>query len=196
MSAGCGAPPGAASSQPTVPVVSAPSQAGVPAGGFLPSNVPTVPALPTLTQGYPTPGYTYPTPGYTYPTPGFATPPPQPGLTTTATTAPLTKSPTPTPSHAAKCRTEPTGAQILALIKNDPGVPKKTLAVAEGPFCSGTWAFTTVKIAGPGADDVEPLMVVTTGKGSTLALVAAGTDVCNAKVQTAPAGIRVLACGF
>ena len=49
----------------------------------------------------------------------------------------------------------------------------------------------------PDADQVEPLMVVTTGTGAKLALVAAGTHVCNAKVQAeAPAGIRVLACGF
>jgi hypothetical protein len=146
--------------------------------------------------GYPYP--TYPTPGYTYPTPGYATPPPQPGrMTTTATTAPLTKSPTPTPTHAAKCRTEPTGPQILTLIKDDPGVPDTSLAVADGPFCSGTWTFTTVKIDGQDADEVEPLMVVSTGKGAKLTLVAAGTHVCNAKVQAeAPAGIRVLACGF
>jgi hypothetical protein len=39
--------------------------------------------------------------------------------------------------------------------------------------------------------------VVATGAGTTLALVAAGSDVCIERVQTtAPPGIRVLACGF
>jgi hypothetical protein len=38
---------------------------------------------------------------------------------------------------------------------------------------------------------------VSTGRGSTLALVAAGSDVCVNRVETeAPPGIRVLACGF
>ncbi|MEU4419170.1 hypothetical protein AB0F81_00965 [Actinoplanes sp. NPDC024001] len=194
VSAACGAPPGAGPAELPVPAASAPSL-GPPAGAPVPSDV-TIPPLgppPTTTQGYPAPGITYPTPGY-------ATPPPQPQLTTTTTgvtTPPLTNSPTPTPTHAAKCRTSPTGPQILALIKDDPGVPDKELAVADGPFCSGTWSFTTVKIAGQGAEQVEPLMVVATGKGTKLALVAAGTHVCNARVQAeAPPGIRVLACGF
>ena len=39
-------------------------------------------------------------------------------------------------------------------------------------------------------------MVVAVGAGSSLALVAAGSDVCNDPVHTgAPPGIRVLACG-
>jgi hypothetical protein len=113
------------------------------------------------------------------------------------TAAPETVSPTPTPSHAAKCTGSPTKAQILTLIKGQSGVPDKTLQVDDGPFCSGDWSFSTVEVAGESADQLEPLMVVATGKGSTLALVAAGSEVCTDQVQTsAPAGIRVLACGF
>ncbi|MFD0519292.1 hypothetical protein [Paractinoplanes durhamensis] len=67
----------------------------------------------------------------------------------------------------------------------------------DGPYCSGIWSFSTVEVSGESADQLEPLMVVTTGKDTTLALVAAGSDVCIDRVQTeAPPGIRVLACGF
>jgi hypothetical protein len=144
--------------------------------------------LPTLT-GYPT---TYPAyPGLTPPPAptGFATPTPTP--------TPTTKSPSPTPSHAGRCTGEPTGGQVLALIRGKPGVPNASLRIFEGPFCSGTWSFTTVEVVGRTEDEVEPLMVVATGKGSSLALVAAGSDVCVARVETqAPPAIRVLACGF
>jgi hypothetical protein len=199
---GCGEPPqplptsppyvaSQASSAPSGPLPAGPTAPGqippgqippgqippgqIPPGQIPPGQVPTA-ALPT---GLP-PAY----PGY-------------PAPTTTATNAPLTKSPTPTPSHAAKCRTAPTGPQVLALIKGKPGIPNDPLRIDEGPFCAGDWSFTTVEITGKNADDVEPLLVVATGKGTTLTLVAAGSDVCTGPVQTgAPAGIRVLACGF
>jgi hypothetical protein len=173
----CGAPP---QPQPKSPPPYTSSAAPSSVQPSLPLGMP----LPTLT-GYPT----YPA----YPTYPTATV----GTTTTTTTPPTTKSPTPTPSHAGRCTAEPTGAQILNLIKGKPGVPDATLRVFQGPFCSGTWSFATVEVDGRTADEVEPLMVVATGKGSTLALVAAGSDVCVTRVQTgAPPGIRVLACGF
>ncbi|MFC7529067.1 hypothetical protein [Actinoplanes sp. GCM10030250] len=191
LTAACGEPPEAPPSVFPVPVASSPAASTtVPADSTMPP-VATMPVntVPTVTV----PPYT--TPAYTVP--GYATPPPQGGRTTTTPTSPLTKSPTPTPTHAAKCSGEPTAAQILRLIKDDPGVPKKVLEVAAGPYCSGTWAFTTVRIKGQNADQAEPLMVSSTGKGDQLTLVAAGTDVCNARMQTeAPAGIRVLACGL
>lgn len=190
LTAACGAPPDA---PPVIfPVHSEPPYSAGPAS--LPAQpVPTMPTVPVLpTQAYPTLTQAYPTPTHTVP--GNATPPPL-STTTATTTAPLTKSPTPTPSHAARCTGDPTGAQILTLIKDEPGVPDRNLQVADGPYCSGTWSFTTVRIAGE--NRLEPLMVATTGKGAQLALVAAGTDVCNQRMQTgAPAGIRVLACGF
>jgi hypothetical protein len=173
VAAACGEPP---QPLPTSPPYASPTGvvgSGAPAGGLstLPPTFPTA-AQPTGVQP-------------TYPT--------YPAQTTTAPT----KSPTPTPSHAAKCSGEPTGAQILALIKGKPGIPTATLKVDSGPYCSGTWSFTTVEISGKSEDQLEPLMVVATGKGATLGLVAAGSDVCNGPVQTsAPSGIRVLACGF
>ncbi|BCY15569.1 hypothetical protein [Actinoplanes sp. L3-i22] len=147
----------------------------------------------------PPPTFTPITPGAlpTWTPPTYVYPPVITPTTTTPTAAPLTKSPTPTPARAAKCSGQPTGAEILALIKGKPGIPNKTLQVQDGPFCSGTWTFTTVKLAGSGSDQQEPLSVVSTGKGSTLTLITAGSDVCNAQVQaSAPAGIRVMACGF
>jgi hypothetical protein len=148
-----------------------------------------VPLTPTTAATFPT--YTPPA---TYPT---YVPPTTTATTLPTTGAPLTVSPTPTPSHAAKCTGEPTKKQILTLIDDDPGVPDAKLKVVEGPFCSGTWSFTTVALADTSKTQVEPLQVVATGKGSSLALVSLGTDVCTARVQSeSPAGIRILACGF
>lgn len=173
----CGTPP-----EPPLksPPLASPSAAplSLPASG-LPGLPQTTP--PTLAT---TPTFgTYPTyPTYTYPP-----------YTTPATTV----SPTPTPSHAALCTGPPTGPQILALIKDRKGVPKVTLQVDSGPYCSGDWSFTTVEVADENEDQLEPLMVVATGKNATLKLVAAGSDVCtNQVVTTAPPGIRVLACGM
>jgi hypothetical protein len=184
----CGQPP---QPLPTSPPYSPPSDAPISLGASipgLPTLPPTGPVLPTAG------GPVLPTlPGYptAYPTlPGYGTPPPHPP----PTTPPTTRAPTPAPSHAGNCTTEPTKAQILTLIKGNPGLPPDPLRVVNGPYCSGDWSFTTVQVTGKTAD---PLMVVTTGKGTTLALVAAGSDVCLKRVQTeAPPGIRVLACGF
>jgi hypothetical protein len=108
-----------------------------------------------------------------------------------------TTPPSPTPSPAAKCTSGPTGAQVLAVIKGKPGIPNETLEVHAGPYCSGSWQFTELEIAGKNADQVEPLLVVTTGKPTALTLVEAGADVCSDRVQhDAPPGIRVRACGF
>jgi len=175
--AACGEPPQPLpTSPPFAPSASAASYSGLPAGG--PTLGATPPLLPTA--GLPTGAL-----------------PPYPTYPVQTTTAATTKSPTPTPSHAAACSGEPTGAHILALIKGKPGIPNATLKVNAGPYCSGDWSFTTVQIAGKSENQVEPLMVVAVGKSATLGLVAAGSDVCNDPVQTsAPPGIRVLACGF
>jgi hypothetical protein len=152
------------------------------------SSVAPVPSLPTVTQPLPTLG-SYPA-GQAYPT--------YPTYTANVPTTPAgTIAATPTPSHAARCSGAPTAAQIIALIKGRPGIPSAPLKVLDGPFCSGAWSFTTVGLSGETEDQDEPLMVVATGKGTTLAQVAAGSDVCIDQVQNgAPAGIRVLACGF
>ncbi|WP_250000456.1 hypothetical protein [Actinoplanes sp. M2I2] len=185
----CGGPP---QPLPTSPTYGSPSAAPISLGPSIGLPLPTtttqpLPTGPTSTTTYPTlPAY--PTGGPT------ATRRPTP---TTTTTAPETVPATPTPSHAPRCASRPAQADILALIKDRPGVPDKPLRVYQGPFCSGAWSFATVEVTGSGADDLEPLMVVATGPGDALALVAAGTDVCIDRVQTsAPPGIRVLACGF
>jgi hypothetical protein len=184
LAGACGEPPQPLPTSPPYvnasdpPISLGPSQiAGLPVG----TTPPTLAATPTIGGG----GYpTYPTyPAYTAPT----------ATTTPATTV----SPTPTPSHAPRCTGAPTGAQILTLIKGKPGIPNTTLQVDSGPYCSGDWSFTTVEKSGADADQLEPLMVVATGKDTTLKLIAAGSEVCVDQVQTtAPPGIRVLACGF
>ncbi|MEU8239352.1 hypothetical protein AB0C07_13995 [Actinoplanes missouriensis] len=181
--AGCVAQPQAA---PALTGVPAPP-ASVPAVAPSLPGVTFVPLTPTATTLAPAPTFT------TYPTVVPTLVPTTTGTTTPPTTSP-TPSPTPSPSPAKKCTGAPTGRQILALLKGNPAVPDAELEVADGPFCGGTWSYTTVQLKGGGA---EPLSVVTTGKGTTLALVTAGTDVCNPRVKAeAPVGIRVLACGY
>jgi hypothetical protein len=167
---GCGSPP--------QPLPTAPPEAhGVPSasGSIAPplATAPTLPAAPV------------------------ATPPTYPPLTyPTLTTSPTTPAP-PTPSPAAKCKNGPTGAQVLAVVKGRPGIPDQDLDVHAGPYCSGSWQFTELEIAGKDDDEVEPLLVVTTGKPSALTVVETGADVCSDRVQDdAPPGIRVRACGF
>ncbi|WP_344251934.1 hypothetical protein [Actinoplanes campanulatus] len=167
LSASCGAPPQALPTSPPLPRLSA----ATPASGAAPATLPTT--MPT---------YTPPTTVYTT----------TPVRTTVPTT--ITTSPSPTRSHAPRCTGEPTAAQIVTELKESPAVPDKELTVTDGPYCAGAWAFATVTLVG--AESAEPLSVVTTGKGATLEIVTAGTDVCNPRVKAeAPAGIRVLACG-
>ena len=174
--AACGEPP---RPLPTSPPYVTPSGAPISLSPSLPLVTQPVPTL----TGYP-PGQAAPT--YTFPT----------GTVTTTTPAD-TVSPTPTPSHAARCSGAPTRSQIITLIKGKPGIPSDPLEVTDGPYCSGEWSFATVELTGETDDQVEPLMVVATRKDSTLALVAAGSEVCIDRVQDdAPPGIRVLACGF
>jgi hypothetical protein len=187
--AGCGAPPQPLpTSPPEAPSSSGafPSpSAGVPVPGqplpgvqpgVQPGGLPTG-ALPPggLPTGYPI-----------YPAPTLAT-----------TTAPRTTPPSPTPSPAGRCTNGPTKQQVLGVVKGKPGIPaNRDLRVTEGPYCSGSWQFTIVGIAGEGPDDVEPLLVVTNGRPSALKLIEAGADVCTERVEDdAPAGIRVRACG-
>jgi hypothetical protein len=126
-----------------------------------------------------TPTYTYPT--YTYPTPTTVRP---------TTTLPTTTT-GPAPSYAPRCSGEPTGAQIVTLAKTDKAVPDGNVTVLDGPYCASGWSFTTL-----GMTDAEPLSVIATGTGATLALVTVGTDVCNPTVKArAPASIRAMACG-
>jgi len=173
--AGCGTPP---QPLPTAPPPDFSQPSSIPSGG---AGVPTF-GSPT---GVPTAGYpTYQNPAYpTYP--GYPTYP----HATTPTTRPATG-----PPPAPKCTAGPTAAQILALLKDNPGVPANThLVLKAGPYCAGTWQFSTV---GSASATFDPLQVVTDGKPSALKLVEAGADVCSNHVQqSAPVGIRVWACG-
>ncbi len=177
--AGCGSPPQPQSTAP-------PRTAGTGLGS--PSAGPAVPMLPPggLPATVPPGGLpTYPVP--TLP-PRIVTP------TTVPTTRPTTTRPTPSP--AARCTGAPTRQQVLDLVTGKPGIPNEDLTVTEGPYCASTWQFTILGIAGRGPDDVEPLLVVSTGRPSALRLVEAGADVCTDRVERdAPPGIRVRACG-
>jgi hypothetical protein len=176
--AGCGSPPQPLPTAPPEPVGSGPlpsGSAGLPPAGLPTAGLPTA-GLPGGIGGYPTP---------TLP-PGVVVP--------TITTRPPTTKPTPTP--AKRCTSGPTPAQVLAVIKGRPGMPDQELKVIEGPYCSGSWQFTIVGIAGASDEAEESLLVVTTGRPAALRVVEAGTDVCTERVEDdAPPGIRVRACG-
>jgi hypothetical protein len=164
--AGCGSPPQPLPTAPPEPVGSGP--------------------LPSASAGPPSPIGGYPTLQPTIPT--------IPGVPT-FTTRPVPTT-TPPPSPAPRCTGGPTRPQVLAVIKGRAGMPEEELAVTQGPYCSGSWQFTIVGIAGSSDDLVEPLLVVTTGRPSALRVVEAGTDVCTDRVSDdAPPGIRVRACG-
>ena len=103
--------------------------------------------------------------------------------------------PTPTArfpeSYAVPCAGEPTGQQVIRLLRREPGLlPDGVRAkVDTGPLCSGTWQYTVVEISGR-----EPLAVVTQDRRGGLRLVTAGTNVCSIPVRVeAPIGIRTAA---
>jgi hypothetical protein len=102
---------------------------------------------------------------------------------------------TPPAQPAAKCRTGPSPAQVLAAVRDKPGVPAgQPLRVSGGPYCASGWQFAEVRLANNA--ESEPLLVVTRGRPTALTLVEAGADVCSERVQAdAPAGIRARACG-
>ena len=118
--------------------------------------------------------------------------------TTTATTPPATTRPTPAVSPAPRCPAGPTAAQLVAAVQNTPGIPDEPLTVTGGPFCAGTWQFSTMEIGSAATRDRnERLSVVTKGAPAALQLLEAGSDVCSKLVSDeAPPGIRVRACGI
>jgi hypothetical protein len=194
LTAGCGgAPPQPLPTGPPQPAGSLGSlppgyPSGLPAGAVPSGAVATLPGLPPgALPNNPLP--TNPLPAYPLPTQ------PVPAPTPTRTTRPTTRPTTPPPPPAPKCRTGPTAAQVLAVVTGGDGVPAgKELTVTKGPFCAGTWQFSTVVLKAE--PDSEPLQVVTTGRPDDLTLLEAGADVCSDRVQRqAPPGIRVLACG-
>ena len=92
---------------------------------------------------------------------------------------------------AVDCRGNPTGEQMITLLRRSAGLPSGVaMKVAIGPRCAGTWQYAVIEVSGH-----EPLQVVSNGRPTSLALVTAGTDVCSIPVRTqAPPGIRALAC--
>ena len=164
--AACGAPP--------EPLPTAPPPATASAGppSIVPSALPSAYPAPTGTAGVPT----------------------YPAATLPAVTPPTTS---PAPSPAPSCAHGPTAAQVIAVVRTRPGIPTgPRLDAKQGPFCAGTWQFTVLGEAGKTLDQVDPLLVVTTGRPAALTVVEAGADVCSSHVESAaPTGIRVLACG-
>jgi hypothetical protein len=170
----------------------------VTACGGPPEPLPTAPPPPAGTAGAPStyppavaPSYpAYPTPTVTLRIPAYPTP--------TLPTVTVTVAPTsPRPSPAPRCTHGPTATQVIAVVHAQPGIPTgPKLDVKQGPFCAGRWQFTVLGEAGKTLDQVDPLLVVTTGPPSALTVVEAGADVCSSHVEeAAPSGIRVLACG-
>lgn len=175
--ASCGEPP---QPQPTAP----PDKFGEPSSGA--SSAPSFSLPPTLPAGAvpggAVPGYpaypTYAVPHYTLPAVPATTP-----------AAPATTKPKPAPA----CTSGPTAAQVITLARTAPGIPAGLpMTVAAGPYCQSSWQYTRINTR----TGEDPLLVVSTGAPAALKLVEAGQDVCSDKVvASAPAGIRVLACG-
>jgi hypothetical protein len=180
--ASCGEPPQPA---PTAP----PDQFRDPSAAA--SSAPAFSLPPTLPGGggLPPTGLPGGLPAYpTYAVPQY-TPPAAPAVPTTTPPAPATTA----PKAAPVCTSGPTAAQVITLARTAPGIPAGLpMTVAGGPYCQGSWQYTKINTR----KGEDPLLVVSTGAPTALKLVEAGQDVCSDKVAaSAPAGIRVLACG-
>jgi hypothetical protein len=135
--------------------------------------------------------------------PGAVVPSPQTGAPTSAapepipsdlpTLAPPTATPTFGEAQAVPCNGQPSGAQVLSLLRRTSGLlPSGVSATvsSDTPLCAGTWQYTVVNVP-----KQDPMLVVTRGAPGALTLVTAGTNVCNIPVRSgAPAGIRTIAC--
>jgi hypothetical protein len=131
--------------------------------------------------------------------PERAAPSPSPTPPASPTSAPAAAPPTTgtaTPTFgeltAVDCQGNPTGNQVIALLRRSPRLlaPGVTASVRDRPKCAGTWQYTVIQVPGH-----EPLQVVSSGPANALTLVTAGTDVCSLPVRTgAPPGIRLIAC--
>jgi hypothetical protein len=172
----------------------------LPACGMPPQPLPSAPPEAAGSAGtpsaYPSVGMpVFPAPSESGPAGGY----PTVALPTLPTTVPkVTASPPPPrPSPAPACAHGPTAAQVVAVVKTRPGIPTgPALEAKQGPYCAGTWQFTVLGETGKTLDQVDPLLVVTTGRPPALTVVEAGADVCSSHVEhAAPSGIRVLACG-
>ncbi|MFG1607032.1 hypothetical protein [Actinoplanes sp. NPDC049265] len=169
----CGAPPEPLPSGPPTPLRSG----GVPAGASTdPSGLPPLP-------GSSFPATTNPLPGTTFPT--------QPVIPT----LPVVPTTTPPPTPAPLCGGSPTKQQMLKAVKGRSGIPSEPLEVRFGPYCDHGWQFAILGLAGQDEDKVDPLLLLTKGRATSLRVVAAGADVCDGSETNAPAGIKARACG-
>ncbi|MDT5033202.1 MAG: hypothetical protein QOC94_3373, partial [Actinoplanes sp.] len=129
----CGRPPQPLPTAPPPPSASSGLSSG------LPSAQPGSPGQPGLTG---LPGL----PGGAGVTPPVGPLPTYPTLASTI--QPTTRPSISGPKPAARCTSGPTGAQVLAVVKGTPGIPDRELAVHAGPYCSGSWQFTELELAG------------------------------------------------
>lgn len=92
---------------------------------------------------------------------------------------------------AVACQGQPDGNAVISVLRRAEVLPGwATATVQTGPLCAGDWQYTELRIP-----EREPLLVVTQGPPAALTLIAAGTNVCTARVRAvAPTGIRSLAC--
>lgn len=126
------------------------------------------------------------------PAPATPTPTTVPDLSLPPLPAPtLTRTPAFAEATAVDCQGQPTGTQVISVLRRARLLPTDvTVTVRVGPLCAGDWQYTELRVPRR-----EPLLVVTQGAPTALTLVAAGTNVCGARVRAiAPAGIRAAAC--
>lgn len=159
--------------------------------GAPPEPLPSAPPA-TRNSGGPSSSATVPSFPATTPYPTNPTFPTQPTFPPTTTLPPTT---TPPPTPAPLCGGSPSKQQVLKAVKGKPGIPTKPLEVRYGPYCDDSWQFAILGIVGQDEDDVDPLLLLTKGKASSLTVVAAGADVCDGSETGAPTGIKARACG-
>jgi hypothetical protein len=179
--AACGAPP--------EPLPKAPPTPGRSGGAAASGAVPSLPSVPA--GAYPTTGI----PVNPYPTNAYPT---NPLPTQTYTTQPTIPTSTTTPAAppAPACGGSPTKRQMLNAVQNNPGIPTdRPLEVRFGPYCAGGWQFAILGIVGQDEDEVDPLLLITKGRPTSLRVVAAGADICDGLDSGTPAGIKARACG-
>jgi hypothetical protein len=171
--------------------------AAVLAWGVAPTGCGTPPELRDPTAGAaPRPGT-----ATASPPPSTALPAPDPSTPAGGAATPVAGPGTPTgppgfdEAVAVACRGQPSGSQVVDALRRTAGLLPDgiRLRVGNGPFCAGTWQYTTVRVLmNP---EPEPLQVVTRGRPRALTVVTTGTNVCSIGVRVeAPPGIRALAC--
>ncbi|NJC68957.1 hypothetical protein HC031_04330 [Planosporangium thailandense] len=93
---------------------------------------------------------------------------------------------------ASRCADRSTDTQVVAALRRDRKLllpAGSTPTITTGPLCAGSWQYTVLSV--PGRDAIQ---VVTRGDPGRLAVVTAGTYVCEPEVvSAAPSGILTAA---